>query len=176
MSNPNSKNKLWLWISEDTSQNVNDICEQAHTTAFARNNFLTLKSDALKENIEADFVLYCISERDLKLSHTNLLFTRRCPNETMVPHLKWVHLLHQATAIRYGCQRAGWYRKRLPSGIFHLDKRTHTCAHYQHQQGKEERVLSFTEILAVKYVMKQRGIWATKAKMKDQNKSGIGKC
>lgn len=87
MSNPNSKNKLWLWISEDTSQNVNDICEQAHTTAFARNNFLTLKSDAHKENIEADFLLYRISERDLKLSHTNLLFTRRCPNETMVPHL-----------------------------------------------------------------------------------------
>lgn len=50
-------------------------------------NSLLLKRDAHKENIEADFLLYCISERDLKLSYTNLLFTRRCTNETIVPHL-----------------------------------------------------------------------------------------
>lgn len=34
--------------------------------------------------------------------------------------------------------------------------KTHTCAHYQQQQGEEERVLCLTEILAVKCVMTQR--------------------
>lgn len=48
---------------------------------------LLLKHDAHKENIEADFLLYCITERDLKLSYTNLLFTQRCINEPIVPHL-----------------------------------------------------------------------------------------
>lgn len=38
------QNKLWLWISEDTSQKVNDICEQAHKTASVRNKFFTLKT------------------------------------------------------------------------------------------------------------------------------------
>lgn len=64
---------------------------------------LFLKPDTHKENIEAEFLQYCISEWDPKLSPTNLLFTQRCTNENNCASYKWVHLFHQATGVRYDC-------------------------------------------------------------------------
>lgn len=85
MSNPNSRTN-YGYGSQKTLLRMWMISVNRHTQHYKEPITSSLLKPAThKENTEADFLLYCISERDLKwVTQTHF---GRSTNETIVPHL-----------------------------------------------------------------------------------------